>query len=72
MQNCIITTIQNRFCEGRGFAQVTGNVSEMFVFGCVKVCLNVAMKRYINVSHRYWFLPKELQKVLLKNNQVLM
>ena len=39
------------------------------VLGCMKVCLNVTFqKRYINLSHRYWFLPRNShKKFLLKN-----
>ena len=50
-QNCTITTMQNRFCEGRGFAKVIGNIYEMFVFGCVKVCLNVTIEPRHEVSN---------------------
>ena len=46
--------------------QITRNVSETFVFGCMKVRLNVTFqKRYINLSPRYWFLPRNIHKEFL-------
>ena len=39
--------------------KVTENISDTFVYDCMKVCVNETfLKRYLNVSYRYWLLPR--------------
>ena len=46
-------------------AQVTGNVSATFVFGCVKVCFKRKLKLYISVLREFSLsLYAELKKTM--------